>query len=165
MTLRRIMPMWFFRWCEGSLIGGLIQRSRWSFAVVETLHIMALAVLLGTFVIVDLRLLGFGMRRQSVNEVARQFGPWSWVSLGFMVATGIPMYLSEAIRLASSTPFFYKMLFLSLAVGFHLTIHKKATISVAGPSSVLAKLAASLSLICWLAVALAGRAIAFLSKY
>jgi len=156
--------MSFFRWCEGTALAQMIQHSRWAFAIIETLHIMALAVLLGTFVIVDLRLLGHGLRQDAVADLARQFGPWSWLSLGVMIVTGIPMYFSEAIRLASSSPFFYKMLFLMLAVGFHLTIHRKATSSVAAPTPSLAKLAASLSLACWLAVALAGRAIAFLSK-
>jgi uncharacterized membrane protein len=162
MTLQRILPLWFFPWCERTLIGRIIQQSRWSFAITETVHIMALAVLLGSFLIVDLRLLGLGMRQQSVAEVARQFGPWSWVAFAVMVSTGIPMYLSEAIRLSSNTPFFYKMVFLSLAILFHVTVHRKATRSRVNTSMTLSKVAACLSLICWLAVALAGRAIAFL---
>ena len=164
MNFGRILPMWFFRWCQDSALGQMIQHSRWAFATIETLHIMALAVLLGTFVIVDLRLLGKGLRQDAVADLAGQFGPWSWLSLGVMIATGIPMYVSEAIRLANSSPFFYKMMFLVLAVGFHLTIHRKASGSAEAPTPGLAKLAASLSLACWLAVALAGRAIAFLSK-
>jgi uncharacterized membrane protein len=119
-------------------------------------------VLLGSFLIVDLRLLGLGLRQQSVAEVAKQFGPWSWLAFAVMVSTGIPMYLSEAIRLSSNMPFFFKMLFLSLAILFHVTVHRMATRSRANTSMMLSKVAACLSLFCWLAVALAGRAIAFL---
>jgi cytochrome bd-type quinol oxidase subunit 1 len=162
MTLQHILPLWFFPWCERSLIGRMIQQSRWSFAIIETIHIMALAVLLGSFLIVDLRLFGLGMRQQSVAEVAKQFGKWSWVAFAVMVSTGIPMYLSEAIRLSSNTAFFYKMVFLSLAILFHVTVHRRATRSRVNTSRMLSKVAACLSLICWLAVALAGRAIAFL---
>ena len=162
MDFLRILPRWFFPWCEKTAIGSIIQHSRWSFAIIETIHIMALALLLGTFLIVDLRLLGYGMRRQSVAEVAKQFGPWSWRAFVVMVATGIPMYLSEAIKLSTSGPFFYKMAFLCLGVLFHLTVHRKATNSSVNVSTGLAKVAACLSLICWLAVALAGRAIAYL---
>src|ERR1700674_2427947 len=90
MTLQHILPLWFFPWCERSLIGRMIQQSRWSFAIIETIHIMALAVLLGSFLIVDLRLFGLGMRQQSVAEVAKQFGKWSWVAFAVMVSTGIP---------------------------------------------------------------------------
>jgi hypothetical protein len=162
MNLRHILPVWFFYWCERTPVGAMIKQSKWSFAVIETVHIMALAVLLGSFLIVDLRLFGVGMRRQTVAEVASQFAPTSWVSFAVMVATGIPMYLSEAVRLSTSAPFFYKMVFLSLALLFHLTVHRRSTKSGSEAGTGLAKVAASLSLVCWLAVALAGRAIAYL---
>ncbi len=164
MTLRRILPLSFFRWCEEGSLGGLIQHSRWSFAIIETIHIMALAVLLGALLIIDLHILGWAMRQQHAGEVVKQFGPWSWISLGFMVLTGIPMYLSEAVRLGNSPPFFYKMLFLFVAVGLHLRTFKTATKPLSDHSSAADKLTASLSLVCWVSVALAGRAIAFLSK-
>jgi len=161
MNFQYLLPFWFFHWCEGTGLGSMIQQSKWSFAVIETIHIMALAVLLGSFLIVDLRLFGLGMKKLTVAEVATQFGVTSWVSFIVMVATGIPMYLSEAVRLSTSSPFFYKMVFLCLALLFHLTVHRRATKS-GGAGTGLAKIAASLSLVCWLAVALAGRAIAFL---
>jgi hypothetical protein len=161
MNLQHFLPVWFFRWCEGTFLGTLVQQSKWSFAVIETVHIMALAVLLGSFLIVDLRLFGLGMRGQTVGEVASQFAPTSWVSFAVMVATGISLYLSEAVKLSTSGPFFYKMVFLCLALLFHLTVHRRATNS-GNAGTGLAKVAAGLSLVCWLAVALAGRAIAYL---
>ena len=164
MVLRDILPISFFRWCEGSFIAAFIQHSRWSFAVIETVHILALAVLLGTFLIVDLRLLGFGMRQDPLADIAKQFELYGWAAFAIMVITGILMYLSEAIRLANSTPFFFKMLLLCSAGAFHLTVFRKVTTSAGRENPRLAKLTASLSLICWLGVALAGRAIAFLSK-
>jgi hypothetical protein len=162
MSLQRFLPVWFFYRCEGSLLGVFIQHSKYAFALIETVHIMALAILLGSFLIVDLRLFGLVMRKQTVADVAGQFSLTSWVSFVVMVCTGIPMYLSEAVKLSASSPFFYKMVFLCLALLFHLTVHRKATHSGSSASTGLAKIAASLSLICWLAVALAGRAIAFL---
>ncbi len=161
MNLQHVLPFWFFQWCEKSALGLSIQGSKWTFAVIETIHIMALAVLLGSFLLVDLRLFGLVMRGQTIAEVASHFAPTSWVSFAVMVATGIPMYLSEAVRLSSSAPFFYKMVFLSLALLFHLTVHRRATRSGVEEGG-LAKVAASLSMVCWLAIALAGRAIAFL---
>jgi hypothetical protein len=162
MSLQRFLPVWFFYRCEASLPGVFIQHSKYAFALIETVHIMALAILLGSFLIVDLRLFGLVLRKQTVAEVAGQFSLTSWVSFVVMVCTGIPMYLSEAVKLSASSPFFYKMIFLCLALLFHLTVHRKATHSGSNASTWLAKIAASLSLICWLAVALAGRAIAFL---
>lgn len=134
------------------------------FAIDETFHIMALGMLIGTLVIVDLRLLGLGMRRQSVSQLAGYLAPWTLLGVGLMVFTGVPLFMSEAVRLGKSSPFLFKMIFLLCAVTLHFTLHRKAIASSASTSqgSALGKLAACLSLLCWLGVALAGRAIAFL---
>ena len=50
----------------------------WAFAIIETVHIMALTVLLGTLILVDLGLLGVGMRRQSPSYLAQLVTPWTW---------------------------------------------------------------------------------------
>jgi hypothetical protein len=162
MTFGRILPSWFFSLCENTLPGSWFKHAQWFFAIDETFHIMALGMLIGTLVIVDLRLLGFGMRRQSVPELARYLAPWTLVGVVSMIITGVPLFMSEAVKLSRSSPFFYKMLFLSCAITLHFTLHRKATASRTSQSSGLGKLAAFLSLICWLGVALAGRAIAFL---
>jgi uncharacterized membrane protein len=156
------MPAWFFTLCESNWPGSWFKNARWFFAIDETFHIMALGMLIGTLVIVDLRLLGFGMRRQSVAQLARSLAPWTLLGVASMIITGVPLFMSEAIKLSRSSPFFYKMIFLICAVTLHFTLHRKATTSSTWQDSGLGKLAASLSLICWLGVALAGRAIAFL---
>ncbi len=162
MTFGRIIPSWFFFLCENSLPGSWFKNARWFFAVDETFHIMALGMLIGTLVIVDLRLLGLGMRRQSVAELAGYLAPWTLLGVALMIVTGVPLFMSEAVKLSRSSPFFYKMIFLFCAVTLHFTLHRKATASSTTQGSRLGKLAAFLSLICWLGVALAGRAIAFL---
>ena len=162
MTFGRILPGWFFTLCENTWPGSWFKHAQWFFAIDETFHIMALGMLIGALVIVDLRLLGFGMRRQSVAQLARFLAPWTLLGVASMIVTGVPLFMSEAVKLSGSSPFFYKMIFLVCAVTFHFTLHRKAIASSARQGSGLGKLAASLSLICWLGVALAGRAIAFL---
>jgi len=161
-TFGRILPDWFFALCENSWLGGWFKHAQWFFAIDETFHIMALGMLIGTLVIVDLRLLGFGMRRQSVAQLARYLGSWTLFGVASMIVTGVPLFMSEAVKLSRSTPFFYKMIFLTFAITLHFTLHRKAIASSTGEGSGLGKLAACLSLMCWLGVALAGRAIAFL---
>jgi hypothetical protein len=161
-TFGRILPGWFFWQCENTLPGSWFKHAQWFFAVDETIHIMALGMLIGTLVIVDLRLLGLGMRRQSVQQLAGYLAPWTLLGVALMIITGVPLFMSEAVKLSRSSPFFYKMVFLICAVALHFTLHRKATAAGATQGSGLGKLAASLSLICWLGVALAGRAIAFL---
>jgi hypothetical protein len=161
-TFGRILPARFFLLCENTLPGSWFKHAQWFFAIDETFHIMALGMLIGTLVIVDLRLLGFGMRRQTVSQLARFLGPWTLFGVASMIITGIPLFMSEAAKLSASSPFFYKMIFLTFAVTLHFTLHRKVTASTASEGSGLGKLAACLSLMCWLGVALAGRAIAFL---
>jgi hypothetical protein len=162
MTLQHFpLPSSFFEWCESSLIGHAIKYSKWDFALLETFHIIGIAVLLGSILIVDLRLLGFGMRRVSAAQLSREFAPWTWAAFAFMVTTGIPMFLSEAVRMSLNTPFFVKMTLLCLALMIHFTILQRATRPGAKEGAGFAKLAAYLSLLSWLSVALAGRAIAF----
>jgi hypothetical protein len=161
-TFGKIFPAWFFWRCENTLPGSWFKHAQWFFAIDETFHIMALGMLIGTLVIVDLRLLGFGMRRQSVSQLAGFLGPWTLLGVASMIVTGIPLFMSEAVKLSGSSPFFFKMIFLVCAVTLHFTLHRKAIASSPGQGSGLGKLAACLSLMCWLGVALAGRAIAFL---
>ena len=73
MIFQTIIPFSFFRWCEATLIGTWLKGSVWGFPIIETIHIMGLTVLLGSIVIVDLRLLNFGLRRRPVTEIANQF--------------------------------------------------------------------------------------------
>ena len=82
MTFGRILPAWFFALCEYTWPGSWFKHAQWFFAIDETFHIMALGMLIGTLVIVDLRLLGFGMRRQSVSQLAGYLGPWTAVWSG-----------------------------------------------------------------------------------
>ena len=162
MTFGRLLPSSFFWRCENTWPGAWFKHAQWFFAIDETFHIMALGMLIGTLVIVDLRLLGFGMRKQSVSELAGYLGPWTLFGVASMILTGVPLFMSEAVKLSGSSPFFYKMIFLSCAITLHFTLHRKAISSSRTQGSGLGKLAACLSLMCWLGVALAGRAIAFL---
>lgn len=162
MTFAHLLPRAFFIFCETTWPGSYLVKSQWGFAIVETFHIMALGMLLGTLAIVDLRLLGFGMRRQTPAQLYQDLSPWTWFGVVLMACTGIPLFMSEAERLSASVPFFYKMVFLFLALITHFTLHRRAALSGTAVGSGLGKLAGAVSLVCWLGVALAGRAIAFL---
>jgi hypothetical protein len=159
MSAADFLPASFFQWCMNAHVSKAINESLWLFAVIETVHIVALTVLLGTMLVVDLRLLGIGMHRQSAPELAREVGPWTVSAIAAIVFTGVPMFASQAVRYSHSVPFLYKIVLLLTAIALHFTLHRKATQSEAAR---LGKLAAGLSLACWFGVALAGRAIAFL---
>src|ERR1019366_3232316 len=161
MRLLGILPYPFFEWCENTALGTWLHQAMGGFATIETIHIMALAVLLGTMVVVDLRLLGLGLKKMPTAELSGLLAPWFWTSLATMIVSGSCLFAGEAVRLSKSGPFAYKMLFLVTALVIHLTIHRRA-IASGFDGLALSKTAAWLSIACWLGIALAGRAIAFL---
>jgi hypothetical protein len=162
MTLLHFIPISFFHWCEATWPGSWIKEATWVFAITETIHIMVLAVLLGTIFVVDLRLLGFGMKRRSASQLSHDLMPWMLTSTALMILTGVPLFMSEAVRLSQSAPFFFKMIFLPLALITHFTLTRVSTQPGAPEGAALGKVSACLSLFFWFGIAFAGRAIAFL---
>ena len=150
----------FFRWFDGSWIGTTIRMSTYLFPAIEVLHLIGLVLLLGTVIVVDLRLLGFGLRRQSVTRVAQEVAPWTLLGVATMLITGFLLLLSEAVKCYQNDAFWFKMEFLLPALIFHFTVYRKVT-SSDKIRPVWARLTACLSLALWFGVGLGGRAIAF----
>ena len=151
-----------FQWFEATTIGTVVRQSLWLFPVIECVHLLALGLLGGTVLAVDLRLLGLGLREQPAAELTRQLNPWMAAALATMFATGIPMFLSEAIKCYYSPPFWYKMGSLVVASSFAFTVRRK--VACAEPGRVplfLVRLTAVVSLALWFAVGFSGRWIAF----
>src|SRR5579864_4449474 len=106
----------FFQWCEQSGIGEAIRKSSWLFPVIEAIHLLGLGVIGGAVLVIDLRLLGLGLRRQPVAQVTRDAQPWLVGSLIVMIATGSLLFLSEAIKCYYHPAFWVKMTSLLLAI-------------------------------------------------
>ena len=66
--------------------------------MIEAVHLLALSVLGGAVLIVDLRLLGLGLKNRSASELWREARPWMIGALAVMIATGVPLFLSEPIK-------------------------------------------------------------------
>jgi hypothetical protein len=152
----------FFQWCEKTPVGETIRSSLWMFPVIETFHLLALAVIGGAILIVDLRLLGFGLRYQPVSRVAEDAEPWLLRSLMVMLPTGILLFLSEAIKCYYSDAFWVKMTSLLLAILFTFTVRRKVAMTAGKPARPLIyKLVGLVSLTLWSGVGMAGRWIGF----
>ena len=150
------------QWCEGSALGSAIRTSPWAFAVIESVHLLALAAIGGAVLVVDLRLLGFGLREQRVSDLAGDAFPWFVGSLMVMLVTGFGLFLSEATKCYYSTPFWVKMASLALAVLFTFTIRRQVTqMDEARVRPVWLKLVALVSLSLWFGVGAGGRWIGF----
>ena len=149
----------FFEWLTTTPWAKAMNGPEWAFPVVETLHFIGLALSVGTIAIVDLRLLGIGMERQSSSDLAADLDVWTRIGLALMLITGPLMFSADAVNYHHNPSFEFKMACLSLALVFHFTMHRRAT-RPATPSH-LAKLCGAVSLALWISVVAAGRMIAF----
>ncbi len=151
----------FFRWCESTLIGSAVAESVWAFPILAALHLLGLCVLGGALLVVDLRLLGAGLTGQPVARLARSARRWLITGLLTMVATGIPLFLSEAIKAYYNTSFWVKMITLPVALLFTFAVRERVAREEGGDPGVRGKVVGAVSLALWFTVAAAGRWIGF----
>jgi hypothetical protein len=144
--------MLFFEWLESSSVAQTIQHSAKLIALLEGIHLIGLTLLLGTILMVDLSLLGFGIPGSTTARIARELRAWTIAGLAIMLVSGPLLLSSEAIRCYRTPAFWIKMALLAAAIIFHFTVHRKVTFG--------ARWTACLSLALWTGVALAGKAIA-----
>src|SRR3982751_6651764 len=106
----------YVQWISAARVGQAINMSSWAFAVIESVHLLALAVIGGAVLMLDLRLLGLGLRDQPIARIARDAQPWLTGSLIVMLFTGVLLFSSEPIKCYNSMPFRLKMSSLVLAM-------------------------------------------------
>jgi hypothetical protein len=151
----------FFEWCEATFIGQMIRNSLWLFPVIESVHLLALSALGGAILIVDLRLLGFGLRAP-VREVLRESRPWLIGSVVSLLVTGIALFLSESVKCYHNPSFWVKMYTLGPALVFTFAIKPPLLKNERYERQAWIRgLVALLSIGLWLTVAAAGRWIGF----
>jgi hypothetical protein len=152
----------FFQWCDSTALAVAIRDSRFLFPIIESIHILALAVLLGTVIVVSLRLLGVGLTRSPASEVYGALSGLRNGALVTMIVTGFMLFSSEAIKCYENPPFWAKMIMLFFAIVFQYTVVRSTTNKPGGSlSRFRAATAACLSLFLWFGVGAAGRAIGF----
>src|SRR5215467_14758633 len=152
----------FFKWCDSTWLGETIRNSRLYFPVIETFHLLALTVLFGAVIVLNLRLCGLFMKNQPVQQLAKDLSPWALWSLVVILASGVMLFLSEAMKCYASVPFQVKMAFLFAALIFHFTIHWKVTRAEREPRLIAGILVGSINFLLWFGVGVGGRAIGFL---
>lgn len=151
------------RWLEHSALGQGIHNSSWLFPFIEVFHLIAIGILGGAVLLIDLRLFGWGLRRHSVGELSRDVQPVLNTGLAVLIVSGFLLYTSEGAKMYFNTAFRFKMLCLLLAVLYTFTWHRRITTNAGTDTPALGtKLAAALSMLLWISVGLGGRAIGFI---
>jgi len=153
-------------WMQNSDIGTGIRESIWLFPIVETTHVLALALSVGVLVWFDLRLMGWGMKHEPVSQIHKQVMPFAFVGFAIMMLTGVLLFWFEAEKCYFSGFFRLKVLFLVLAalnagifeLGTKKSIEDWDKYPVPPPK---ARMAGLISILSWTAVIIAGRATAY----
>jgi hypothetical protein len=152
----------FFQYLETVWLGRFIVDSNWLFPVIESVHLLALSLLGGSILIVDMRLLRLGFTGRDVKEIAREARPFMNFALATMIATGVPLFLSEPIKCYYSAAFWVKMWTLAAALIYTYTIRTRTTrMEVVQNTARRQMLVGALSIALWFTVASAGRWIGF----
>lgn len=151
---------------QNSAIGTGIRESIWLFPIVETTHVLALALSVGVLIWFDLRLMGWGMKHQPVSQVHKQLMPLAFFGFVVMTISGILLFWSEPEKCYLSGFFRVKVLFLILAAInagiFELKTKKSIEDWDKYPiPPIRARMAGLISIISWAAVIIAGRATAY----
>lgn len=157
----------FCRWLEQTSVGAAVRQSLWLFPLIETVHLLGMAALVGTISAFDFRLLGWMLRGQRVSQLVRRLLPWAWAGFAIQLITGTLLFSSEAVKVYTNPAFHLKMFLLFLAgvhaLVFHLTVYRNVAAwddSAAPPAS--AKVAGIISLLLWTGIVAAGRFIGFI---
>src|SRR5580698_9930026 len=99
----------FCRWCNESFFGHSIRDSAWLFPFVEIFHLLALGLLGGTLVLVNMSLVGVRIGNATTAQLARELRPWMLGSIAVMLLSGFLLFSTEAVKMYGNWAFQLKM--------------------------------------------------------
>jgi hypothetical protein len=143
-------------------VGGSSSDNSWVFPIVETIHVLCLAVVFGSIAMVDLRLLGISSRDSRVSRLSAEVLPWTWTAFLFAALSGFLMFVCKAKTYWNNPQFELKFLCIFLAgvnmLAFHFGIYRRvADWDIALPTPPAARTAGALSICLWITVVFMGR--------
>jgi hypothetical protein len=158
------------QWLDSTHFNAVLRQSSWAFPALDTIHTLGIVLVAGTIMLVDLRLLGLGLRSVPIAELVARIVPWTLWGFGLMLVSGGLLFSSEAVKMYYSPAFRIKVVLLALAglnaLLFHKTVFRDVTSwDTATMAPRRARLAGLLSLAFWIAIIAAGRAIAYAPGY
>lgn len=142
------------------------EHNTWTIPAIQSIHIVGIAMVMGSVLMINLRILGWAGSDQTLRQTARRFGPWLTGSLWLLLATGLLMVIGEPVRELVTFSFWAKMAL--VAVGTLIAVIFQATLRrheqrweetlVHRPSI---KAVAILTFVVWACIIVLGRLIAY----
>jgi hypothetical protein len=151
------MTLQFFQWLETLGFGA---GSEYTVAFINVGHLLALTVFIGALLVVDLRLLGSGMRRQPLSDVVRSAQPWLLAGFVAMAVTGALQVVATPMKAYFSDQFWLKMQLLLVAIIMTFAVRWIASNRDEAPA--WGKPAGLASILLWSFIAVQGRLIGLL---
>jgi hypothetical protein len=152
-------------WPIAAAVRGETPGTEWLFPIVETVHVMALAIVMGSIAMVDLRLLGTAFRNIPASRLLDEVLPWTWTAWCIAAVFGGLMFISKAHTYAANLEFQLKFVCMGLAalnmLAFRFGAYRRVASWDAGDPPTSAKLAGGLSLTLWTGVVVFGRWVGF----
>lgn len=152
----------FFQWLEVSLLGQASKAYGGTYAMAQSLHLFSMALLGGTVLVTDLRLLNLIFRDQPVQVVADNAHKWFKVGLTLILLSGVFMVAGVAVKVYYNDFFWAKMIALATGIAFVFTV--KRPLLGCNPDAAnpwILKSVAIASILVWFTVAATGRWIGF----
>ncbi len=150
------------QWLESQPFSMAISESGWLFPTIETLHVLALTLVVGSIAMVDLRLLNIAYRDRSVKQISREVLPWTWTAFVVAAICGALLFSSAATKYYGIATFRAKIVLLVLAginmLVFHLIPYR--TVDAWGArarTSLPAQICGGISLLLWAGIVALGR--------
>jgi putative copper export protein len=140
----------FAEWLSQTALSLTIQSHEWVIPTIQSIHILAICAFVGSVLMLDLRILEWAWRDQTLSETQARFGPWAWWALAVLLMTGVLMIIGEPPRQLLAISFWMKMALVVLTASIQMTQVRRP----------VKALAASTFLV-WLGVIVLGRLIAY----
>lgn len=169
-ALVSVMIESFCNWLSSTFLSMAVQETAWIIPTVQTIHILSIAVLISSAVLLCFRLMGASGRDQPLDEMRRRTVPWMWRALGVLLLSGLILIVGEPQRSLMNPMFWTKMLLLGAVVSCTLILqyalrnHSNVWRGSATRRNAL-RACGLLSLLLWVAIIVAGRWIAYTDVY
>ena len=155
----------FVQAVEGSAINLWVIGSAWVWPILEILHFMGLSLLLGSLLIIDLRMAGFF--RQINIAATHRLLPWTFIGFGINLVTGFLFLMGDPARYTANIGFWWKMILIGVAglnaLWFWVRINPEMkTWEPQALAPPVARAMAWISLGAWFGVLLLGRLIPYI---
>lgn len=157
----------FSEWLYNTPVSQGIQNASWVIPTVQSIHIIAIAMLMGSAIVLDLKLAGLIARTESATIVFRRYMPWLWAGLAVLLLTGLVMVLGEPARALENWVFWTKMGLVVIAFFLTLVMRVPMLREDLGDQSrvwsLLVKPLGLLAIAIWVLIIICGRWIAYVA--